>query len=406
MNRKLFQKLKEHLPKKEFTIITGARQTGKSTLLKQLEKECLSSRIPYISINLENKEFLMELDQYPLSLLKYLPETDKKVVVFLDEVQYLKDPSNFLKLLYDEHVNKIKIVATGSTAFYIVQKFTDSLSGRKRLFQLYTCSFDENLVLSGHQGLLDEYHRLSNTKGAKSSLLSYIKAEWDKYMIYGGYPAVITETNPEDKILRLQEIRDSFIKRDITESGVRNETAFYQLMRLLAAQTGGLVNTNKISIALRITQETIQHYIYTLQKCFHISLVKPFYRNLKKELIKMPKVYFNDIGLKNSLLNNFQTPLIRSDRGELWENIYFRYLLDHHSLDDIHYWRTADDNEVDFVLPTLHPPVAIETKYDIVNAMPSKYNKFKDTYPEIGLEYSWIEPWDERFCGRVRFDNT
>ena len=72
-------------------------------------------------------------------------------------------------------------------------------------------------------------------------------------MIYGGYPAVIKETNPEDKILRLQEIRDSFIKRDITESGVRNETAFYQLMRLLAAQTGGLVNTNKISIALRIT---------------------------------------------------------------------------------------------------------------------------------------------------------
>jgi hypothetical protein len=173
-------------------------------------------------------------------------------------------------------------------------------------------------------------------------------------MIYGGYPAVIKETNPEDKILRLQEIRDSFIKRDITESGVRNETAFYQLMRLLAAQTGGLVNTNKISIALRITQETIQHYIYTLQKCFHISLVKPFYRNLKKELIKMPKVYFNDIGLKNSLLNNFQTPLIRSDRGELWGEYIFSIFIGSSLLDDIHYWRTADDNEVDFVCP-LHP---------------------------------------------------
>ena len=108
MNRKLIVKLVNHLPKKEYTIVTGARQTGKSTLLKQLEVECKSKNIPYVSINLENKEHLTVLDQDPLSLLKYLPQTDKKVVVLIDEIQYLQDPSNFLKLLYDEHADKSK----------------------------------------------------------------------------------------------------------------------------------------------------------------------------------------------------------------------------------------------------------------------------------------------------------
>ncbi len=404
MNRKLIVKLVNHLPKKEYTIVTGARQTGKSTLLKQLEVECKSKNIPYVSINLENKEHLTVLDQDPLSLLKYLPQTDKKVVVLIDEIQYLQDPSNFLKLLYDEHADKIKIMASGSSSFYKDQKFTDSLAGRKRIFQLYTCPFDEYLELTGNQGLLEEFHRLSRTKSAKSNLLSYIKNELEKFMMYGGYPAVITEANTEDKILKLQEIRDSFVKRDINESGVQNEKAFYHLFRLLAAQTGGMVNTNKLSIALRIKHDTIQNYLHILQKCFHISLVKPFYRNLKKELIKMPKVYLNDVGLRNSLLNNFQNPSLRPDRGEHWENVYFRYLLDQHSIDDIHHWRTADGNEVDFVLPTLHPPKAIETKFDIGNVVLSKYTKYKENYPEIPLEFTWMEPWDEGYCERMRME--
>ena len=151
MRRRLFSKLQKHLSNKEFTIITGARQSGKSTLMKQLEAFCKAEDKPTVFLNLENKAVLADLDENALHLLNYLPQTDLKKIVFIDEVQYLADPTHFLKLIYDEYAESIKIVATGSSAFYIDDKFTDSLAGRKRVFQLLTCSFDEYLELSGKQ---------------------------------------------------------------------------------------------------------------------------------------------------------------------------------------------------------------------------------------------------------------
>lgn len=130
--RKLFEKLKAHISKKEFSILTGARQTGKSTLLRQLETFCKLDGIPTVFLNLENKSILAELNENPLNLLKFLPDTEKTVVVFVNEIQYLNDASNFLKLLYDEHSGDINIVATGSSAFYIDSRFRDSLAGRKK----------------------------------------------------------------------------------------------------------------------------------------------------------------------------------------------------------------------------------------------------------------------------------
>ena len=168
MKRNLFVTLQKHLEKKEFTILIGARQTGKSTLLKQLESDCRQSGIITLLLNLENKSILAELDKSPLALFHFLPETDRRIVVFVDEIQYLNDPSNFLKLLYDEYAPKLKIVATGSSAFYIDKNFKDSLVGRKRVFTLYTCSFDECLLLREKTELLNELNRLTRQKGAKS----------------------------------------------------------------------------------------------------------------------------------------------------------------------------------------------------------------------------------------------
>ncbi len=403
MQRTLFSNLVNHLQKKEFTILTGARQTGKSTLLRQMEAQCKVLSLPTIFLNLENKDILSVLNEQPLNLLNYLPDVKGRVVVFIDEIQYLNDPSNFLKLLYDEHVEQVKIVATGSSAFYIDDHFRDSLAGRKKIFQLLTCSFYEYLQLRNKDELLQEYERILSNKEAKSTQLDYLRLEWQSYTLYGGYPAVITEQDNGEKIEKLKEIRDSFVKRDILESGVQNETAFYHLFRILAEQSGCLLNIHELANTLRVKNGTINNYLYILQKCFHLALVKPFYRNLRKELTKMPKAFLLDTGLRNCLLNNFQQPGDRLDKGEFWETSYFRVLAEKYGWDNVYYWRTADGNEVDFVLPEIENPFAIETKYDEALIKPNKYKKFEEAYPAIPLHFAWLQPFSEDFFRRLDY---
>ena len=397
MIRNLFAKLLQHIDKKEFTIITGARQTGKSTLMRQLNEHCKQNNLPSVFLNLENKQILNDLDASPLNIFSYLPDAESRIVVFIDEVQYLKEPSNFLKLLYDEYVEKIKIVATGSSAFYLDKSFTDSLAGRKRIFWLSPCSFDEYLGLRGKNDLMRELAEIQKNARYKSLLIDVLRQEFESFMLFGGYPAVIIEPDRKEKILRLAEIRDSFLKRDILESGVQNEIAFYNLFHLLASQTGNLLNANELSSTLRIRSETIANYVYVLQKCFHITLVKPFYQNLRKELTKMPKVYLHDNGMRNSLLNNFQPINERIDKGMLWENTAFSLLCEKHNIDEIFFWRTADGNEVDFVLPKIENPQAIECKFDANTKNSTKYKKFIENYPNIPFSFYSFQPFGNDF---------
>ena len=401
LKRKLFYELVAHLSRKEFSIITGARQTGKSTLLRQLEDHCKSNNLPVVFLNLENRPILSELNQTPLNVLKYIPVTDKRVIVLIDEVQYLNDASNFLKLLHDEHADRIKIVATGSSAFYIDDHFRDSLAGRKRLFILLTCSFDEYLEITDKSYLNGEIQKICERGDYKSTMLDYLRIEWESYLLYGGYPAVILEPDPSEKINMLKEIRDSFIKRDILESGVQNEFAFYNLFRILAGQIGSLVNINELSNVLRIKNETVSGYLRIMQKCFHIALISPFYKNLRKELVKMPKVYLLDSGLRNCLLNNFQPVITRADRGEIWENSMYRLLAEKYKMDSIRFWRTSAGNEVDFILQDIPDPHAFEVKFDYNQVKPLKYKVFNEAYPEIPLSFSWMNPLDEDFFRRI-----
>jgi predicted AAA+ superfamily ATPase len=191
------------------------------------------------------------------------------------------------------------------------------------------------------------------------------------------------------------------VKRDILESGVQNEDAFYKLFRLLAGQVGNLLNVNELSNCVGAKYETINNYLYILQKCFHLVLVRPFSNNLRKELTKMPKAYLLDNGLRNCLINNFEMPAFRFDKGELWENQYFRLLADKYCFDDIFFWRTTDGNEVDFVMNRIEHPYATEVKFNKNVIRESKYNLFKETYPKIPLSFACMEPFDESFFKRI-----
>lgn len=391
-SRKKYPIISAHIPVKEFTILIGARQTGKSTLLKQLNLDLKRDYETVVFLNLERKEILLDLNQSPENVFKYCPlKEGSRSILLIDEVQYLEDPTNFLKLLFDEYADKLKIVATGSSAFYIDKNFKDSLAGRKKIFELQTLDFEEFLEFKNQQILVDELNFITKNNLEKSIYENQFFALLDEYLNYGGYPSVVLEPNFTLKIERLQEIRDSFVKRDILEAGINDEDKFYRLMILLASQIGNLMNINELSNTLKINNITIEKYLHVMQKCFHIQLIKPFYQNIRKELVKMPKIYFEDLGLRNVLINYFAPIEQRADKGAVLENYIYRKLSQKLPKENIKFWRTAEGAEVDFVLEENYQTgQSLEVKFSEGEIKRSKYRKFIEAYPSYPLSFlSW-----------------
>ena len=397
--RKLFSLLIDQYKDKEFTIITGARQTGKTTLLVQVAAELKLRMEEVYFLTLEDPSILSRLNQHPENLFEFvIRSNEKKVFVLLDEIQYLKNPSNFLKLLYDKYSHQLKIIATGSSAFYIDRKFKDSLAGRKRLFELYTMDFDEFLTFrTGSNELPEELNRIRTNEKYISSKRKDLESNFNEYLAYGGYPAVVLANSPEKKVELLKEITGSFLKRDVIESNIQDKEKFYQLLLILAQQTGSLVNVNELSRLLKISVTAIENYLYVLQKCFHIRLMRPFYKNIRKELIKMPKVYFHDLGFRNTLLNQFLPLVQRLDKGMVIENYAFIRLRTLYGNDHLRFWRTADGHEIDFILTQSHGQgKAIEIKFDEKSFNPTKYQKFLEAYPDYSLNCRAIRSSDNK----------
>ena len=360
IERQLEPELVKHLSKKEYTIITGARQTGKTTLLKRLYSLVKQRQKVAAYISFEDLDVLNRINRHPEEVFAFLPRPARDIsslesnedvfFLFIDEIQYADNPTNFLKYLYDTYQDGLKIVATGSSAFYIDRKFKDSLVGRKRIFELKTLNFKEWLLFQGKKDLIAELELIRQNKDYISTRKVELLELFNKYIIFGGYPRISLEHDDEEKILLLKEIKNSYLKRDIVDSGIVEVEKFYLLFTLLAARTGNLLNKNKLAKTIGIDNKTVDKFIFALRKSFHISLVKPFHSNIRKEIIKMPKLYFNDTGLRNAVLNRYYAFDNRDDRGALFENHIYRRLTDLYSKDDIFFWRTVDNREIDFVV--------------------------------------------------------
>jgi len=393
--RYLYERLEKHLNHKNHTIITGARQVGKTSILRQLYNSLKEKNEEAVFLNLESKELLKSLNSDIKSVfnrVKIVPKkiikgkTDKRIYLLIDEIQYLEDPTNFLKFLYDEYEYNVKVVATGSSAFYIDKKFKDSLAGRKRIFQLYPLSFNEFLIFKRQEKLNDEISYMVSEPSYVSEYKSNTYSLLLEYLRYGGYPAVVLEDDFEEKKWLLDELKNSYLRRDIIESGVEKEQKFVMLVQLLADQIGNLVNKNELGNTLGLDNKTVESYTYILEKCFHIDLLKPFFKNIRKELTKMPKVFFNDIGLRNAFLGRFDNPLDRMDKGELFENFIYNQLRIKHERDKIKYWRTSDRHEVDFVIEeSFNSGYSLEVKWNCKQFKANNYKKFVATYPHFPL---------------------
>ncbi|HMB65689.1 MAG TPA: ATP-binding protein [Patescibacteria group bacterium] len=370
----------------EFIILTGARQTGKTSILVMLKEYLEEKGHNCHYFNLENPEYLGSFDQHPFNLFEYLEEKRSKQYVFLDEIQYLSDPANFLKLLYDEKREDIKIIATGSSSFYIDRKFKDSLAGRKFLFEVFPLNFREYLDFKGYSDL--------GVGKLKTKDLRKLEELWSEYIVYGGYPKVALAEEADLKRIYLEEIGSSYIKKDIKEAGIGNEAKYFSLMKIMASQTGTLVNMSELADTLNLAVKTVEEYFYIMTKSYHVALIRPFFKNVRKELTKMPKAYFFDPGLRNFFRNDFTKIEKREDKGEYLENIFFLYLLEKDgSADRINFWRTQDQKEVDFITED----AAYEIKFDSKRSKPDKYKKFTDNYPEKKLEIITYDKCKEFF---------
>jgi hypothetical protein len=362
----------------EILIFIGARQSGKTTILKQIQTELTKENQPCFFLDLEDPDYLKLLNEHPKNLFKIFPIdtklVEKKTVVFVDEIQYLKDPSNFLKYIFDEYKETIKLIVSGSSAFYIDSTFKDSLAGRKHIIFVPTLSFKEFLRFKNENSLSEK-----NLSEVSLDEKNRVEILYREFITYGGYPRVVlAETSEKEELLR--EIAYSFIKKDIYESGIKQEESFYGLLRLLAEQTGNLVNSSELANTLNVSKTAVDNYLFVMQKSFLIHLAKPFFRNVRKEITKMPKVFFLDLGLRNFFAKNFNVFDGRHDKGALLENSVFRQLLNNHHKDDINFWRTSSQKEIDFVV---NEKEVIEVKTDAKTFKDKNLLTFLDSYPNM-----------------------
>ena len=392
IQRQIHNKIKAHIKRKEYTIITGARQSGKTSMIQALYNEIKDDGEIVSFISFEDRDIVASINKHPDEVFSFSPRPEKLLsgenksgkpyYLFIDEIQLAENPSNFLKYLYDIYGENLKIIATGSSAFYIDPKFKDSLAGRKRLFELQTLDFDEWLIFKNLHGLSEELRIIKSQENYISTRHIELFERFNEFLVFGGYPAVVLENDPDERINLLKDIKNSFLKRDIDESGITNPDKFYMLLTLLAGQAGNLVNRNKLANIIDIDNKTIDKYLYVLQKCFHIELVRPFYSYLRKELTKMPKIYFKDHGLRNVALNRFFDFKLREDQGSLLENYVYKRLTGIHDPDNVRFWRTTDMKEIDFVINTSYGQgFAYEVKMKCKNIKQTSLNKFIESYP-------------------------
>lgn len=406
INRRLYNPISDAMANDLALVIVGARQVGKTTILRQLYKDCLQRGETAHFINLERLDYVALLNQAPEKIFSILPlpPEGERATVFIDEIQYLENPSNFLKLLFDEYRSRLKLVVTGSSAFYIDQKFTDSLAGRKRLFHLPTLSFGEFLSFKQRDDLAKLLPTcLSPDNFTSMSQLPLMQRDelvrfFNEFSRFGGYPAVVLATDEAEKLLILEDLINSSVKKDILESGIRHPEPYFMMIKMLAAQVGSLMNRNELSKAIGVSVQAIDNYLYVLQKSFHAVVIKPFHTNVRKELTKMPKLYFADMGMRNYLVGDFRDFRLRSERGAFLENLCFRQLSNHTASDDISFWRTQDKTELDFVVMGQY---GFEVKSNPETFSPSTYTGFRERHPSITVDVISFDSFAEKPTHRV-----
>ncbi|NCU42516.1 MAG: ATP-binding protein [Candidatus Moranbacteria bacterium] len=354
IERKIQKILEKSLFKGKIIILYGARQVGKTTLVRSLMQKYADS----IYLNCDEPDIRASLTEKTSTQLKSFIGSARFVI--FDEAQRVKNIGLTLKILIDTYP-EIQILATGSSSFELSSEISEPLTGRKEEFFLYPFSLGE---LSSVYSPL-EIHRLL-----------------EDFMIFGLYPGVVFSGTKRESYIR--ELATSYSYKDILSyQDIRNPEILEKLLQALALQVGNEVSYTELAQLLGINKITVQNYIRILEQAYIIFRVGPYSRNIRNELTKKRKIYFFDVGIRNALINNFNSFDIRQDVGGVWENFLISERIKRNAILGInaqsYFWRTIDGKEIDYVEDKGGILSAFELKWKKNNFIPPK--DFIEAYP-------------------------
>lgn len=325
IKRIIEQNIEAELFQKKAIVLLGARQVGKSTLLKKM----FSNRTDVLWFDAENPDVHLIFENATAKRLELFFEENK--VIIIDEAQKIENIGSKLKLITD-HIPNVQVIATGSSSFELRNKLNEPLTGRKFEHKLFPISFSE---MKNNVGLIAEIRMLPHR------------------LVYGYYPEVVTTQNGEVKILKL--LSDSYLYKDVLLfNGIRKPEKMQELLKALAWQIGSEVNYNELGKTIGLKSETVEEYIHLLEQSFVIYRLNSYHTNQRNEIKKGKKIYFNDLGIRNAIINDFSPLETRNDKGNLFENFIINEFIKEceykEKFDKFYFWRTTEQQEVDLII--------------------------------------------------------
>jgi predicted AAA+ superfamily ATPase len=356
ISRKIQTDIKNFLFKNKAIIIYGARQTGKTSLVKNIVE---NSQETFVWLNADESDVANMLSNQNSAMLKTIFGNNK--IIIIDEAQRVKNIGITLKIIIDTFP-EYQVIATGSSSFELSNKINEPLTGRKWEYHLYPFSFEE---LSEKNGILNEMRLLEHR------------------LIYGLYPDVVTNEFDSKKIIK--SLAESYLYKDILSiEGIQKSDKIIKLLKALALQAGSEISYNELSQIVGVDKKTIEKYIIILEQSFIIFRLNSFSKNLRTELKKAKKVYFFDNGILNAVTGNFEALQNRTDIGILWENYIiserYKYLKNNQKDSELYFWRTNLQQEIDLVEIQNSQISAFEIKWNPKTK--AKLSKsFENAYP-------------------------
>ena len=349
IKRKILPKLINELNDKKITALVGSRQVGKTTLMKEIKKKTKDSE--YITF-----DDLEILDIFENNIKLFIEQYVKKnKILFIDEFQYAKNGGKNLKYIYD--TEKCKLFISGSSSPELTINSLQYLVGRVNIINIYPLTFDEYLNYK-------DVKKVSYLKSTRNKELNNLKNYFEDYLKTGGYPGIVTSKNKFEDLKNL--IRTYLFKEIKDVLAYKNIHEYEYLMKRLSIQDGSLLNKSSISNDLDINRKKIDELINVLANTYILNIVKPFYKNKSKELIKSPKAYFQDLGLKNALLNNYNDLSLREDKGTILESFVLSQFIRNNI--ELNFWNWKNIHETDFVFEKDGEVIGIEVKSKLKSA--------------------------------------